>query len=112
MKKTALDLVQRLPDGVTLLPVQTLGELFNLLVRKAGREPAKARKAILSWQDAFPPIETSAAVMFGAADLGIAHRRSIGEAVSPSGAAEAGCRLLLPGDLAEGFNVKGGNVPN
>src|SRR5437762_14107095 len=66
MKKTALDLVEKLPEGTALLPVQTLGELFNLLVRKAGRDPAKARKAILSWQDAFPPIETSAAVMLGA----------------------------------------------
>ena len=60
MKKAALELVQRLPEGTTLLPVQVLGELFNLLVRKARRSPAKARKAILSWRDAFPLIETSA----------------------------------------------------
>ena len=40
MKKTALDLVEKLPEGTALLPVQTLGELFNLLVRKAGRDPA------------------------------------------------------------------------
>jgi predicted nucleic acid-binding protein len=33
MRKAALELVQRLPEGTTLLPVQTLGELFNLLVR-------------------------------------------------------------------------------
>ena len=58
MRKAALELVQRLPEGTTLLPVQTLGELFNLLVRKARRPPAKARNAILSWQDAFPLIET------------------------------------------------------
>jgi predicted nucleic acid-binding protein len=58
MRKAALDLVQRLPEGTTLLPVQTLGELFNLLVRKAKRPPSKARKAILSWRDAFPLIET------------------------------------------------------
>lgn len=51
MKKTALALVQKLPDGLTLLPVQTLGELFNLLVRKAGRSPVRARKAILSWRE-------------------------------------------------------------
>jgi predicted nucleic acid-binding protein len=35
MKTAALELVHRLPEGTTLLPVQTLGELFNLLVRKA-----------------------------------------------------------------------------
>ena len=49
MRKAALELVQRLQEGRTLLPVQTLGELFNLLVHKAGRPPAKARKDILSW---------------------------------------------------------------
>jgi hypothetical protein len=41
-------LVQKLPDGATLLPVQTMGELFNLLVRKARGSPAKVRMAILS----------------------------------------------------------------
>ena len=54
MKKLAFQLVQGLPQEETFLPVQVLGELLNLLVRKAGRTPAKARSAILSWQDAFP----------------------------------------------------------
>ena len=112
MKKTALDLVQRLPDGVTLLPVQTLGELFNLLVRKAGRSPAKARKAILSWQDAFPLIETSAGVMLAAADLATDHQLSIWDSVILSAAAEAGCRLLLSEDLQDGFTWKGVTVTN
>ncbi len=74
MKQKALDLVERLPDGAALLPVQTLGELFNLLVRKAGRTQTKARKALLSWQDAFPVIETSAEVMLAAADLATDHQ--------------------------------------
>lgn len=78
MKRTALELVEKIPEGAALLPVQTLGELFNLLVRKAGRTPAKARKAILSWKDAFPLIETSAEVMLGAADLATDHDLSIG----------------------------------
>jgi hypothetical protein len=69
MKGTALGLLERLPQQSALLPVQTLGELFHLLVRKARRAPATARKAILSWKDAFPLIDTSAEVMFAAADL-------------------------------------------
>jgi predicted nucleic acid-binding protein len=112
MKQTALKVVEKLPEGAAFLPVQTLGELFNLLVRKAGREPAKARKAILSWQDAFPPIETSTAVMLGAADLATDHRLSIWDAVILSAAAEAGCRLLLSEDLQEGFTWKGVTVTN
>ena len=112
MKKAALELVQRLPEGTTLLPVQTLGELFNLLVRKAKRPPAKARKAILSWRDAFPLIETSAEVMLAAADLATDHQLSIWDSVILSAAAESGCRLLLSEDLQEGFTWKGVTVTN
>ncbi len=107
MKRTALELVEKLPEGATLLPVQTLGELFNLLVRKAGRTPAKARAAMLSWKDAFPLIETSAEVMLAAADLATDHQLSIWDSVILSASAEAGCRLLLSEDLQEGFTWKG-----
>jgi predicted nucleic acid-binding protein len=112
MKRAALELVQRLPEGAALLPVQTLGELFNLLVRKAGRARAKARTAILSWRDAFPVIETSAEVMLAAADLATDHQLRIWDAVVLSAAAEAGCRLLLSEDLQEGFTWKGVTVTN
>jgi predicted nucleic acid-binding protein len=112
MKRTALGLVEKLPEGAVLLPVQTLGELFNLLVRKARRAPAKARKAILSWKDAFPLIETSAEVVLAAADLATDHQLSIWDSVILSAAAEAGCRLLLSEDLQEGFTWNGVTVTN
>ena len=112
MKRQALALVEKLPEGTALLPVQTLGELFNLLVRKAGRSPAQARKAILSWRDAFPLVETSAEVMLAAADLATDHRLGIWDAVIVSAAAEAGCRLLLSEDLQDGFTWKGVTVTN
>jgi predicted nucleic acid-binding protein len=112
MKKLALQLVQRLPQEETFLPVQVLGELFNLLVRKAGRTPAKARSAILSWQDAFPLIETSPAVMLSAADLAANHRFPIWDAVILSAAAAAGSRLVLSEDLQEGFTWNGVTITN
>jgi predicted nucleic acid-binding protein len=111
-KRAALQLVQNLPQSAVLLPVQTLGELFHLLVRKAGRPPAKARAAILTWRDAFSLIETSPAVLFGAADLATDHRLSIWDAVILAATAEAGCRLLLSEDLQEGFTWKGVTVTN
>jgi predicted nucleic acid-binding protein len=111
-KRTALELIEKLPEGATLLPVQTLGELFNLLVRKAGRTPAKARAAMLSWKDAFPLIETSAEVMLAAADLATDHQLSIWDSVILSASAEAGCRLLLSEDLQQGFTWKGVTVTN
>jgi predicted nucleic acid-binding protein len=112
MKRTALELVEKPPEGAVLLPVQTLGELFNLLVRKARRAPAKARKAILSWKDAFPLIETSVGVMLAAADLATDHQLSVWDSVILSAAAEAGCRLLLSEDLQEGFTWNGVTVTN
>jgi predicted nucleic acid-binding protein len=112
MKRVALELVQKLPEGAALLPVQALGELFNLLVRKAGRTRAKARTAILSWRDAFRVIETSDEIMLAAADLASDHQLGIWDAVIMSAAAEAGCRLLLSEDLQQGFTWKGVTVTN
>jgi predicted nucleic acid-binding protein len=112
MKKAALQLLEKLPEGATLLPVQTLGELFNLLVRKAGRTAAQARAAMLGWRDAFPLIETSPAVILAAADLATDHQLGIWDAVVLSAAAEAGCRFLLSEDLNPGFTWKGVTVAN
>jgi predicted nucleic acid-binding protein len=112
MKRAALELVQKLPEDAGLLPVQALGELYHVLVRKAGRTRAKARAAILSWRDAFPVIETSDEVMLAAADLATSHQFVIWDAVILSAAAEAGCRLLLSEDLQQGFTWKGTTVTN
>ena len=112
IKEAALDLVQKLPQDAIVLPVQTLGELFNVLVRKAGRSPADARIAILSWRDAFPLIETSAGAMLAATDLATDHQLGIWDAVILAAAAEGGCRLLLSEDLQEGFTWSGVTVTN
>jgi predicted nucleic acid-binding protein len=112
MKRAALELIERLPQDDVLLPVQALGELFNVLVRKAGRAPAKVRRAILAWTDAFPLIETSAEVMLAAADLAIDHQLGIWDSVILSAAAAAGCRLLLSEDMQEGFAWRGISVTN
>lgn len=108
----ALDLVQRLPQEATIIPVQVLGELFNVLVRKGGKSRAKAREALLSWRDTFPVIETSPAIMLAAADLATDHRFGIWDAVVLSAASEANCRLLLSEDLQEGFTWGGVTVVN
>ena len=112
MKKVTLELVQKLPEDQTFLPMQTPGELFNLLMRKARRTPARARSAILTWKDAFPLIKTPAAVMLAVADLATDHQLGIWDAVILSAAAEAGGRLLLSEDLQEGFTWKGVTVTN
>jgi predicted nucleic acid-binding protein len=112
MRDKALQLLQRLPPSAIVLPVQTLGELFNVLVRKAKRRPARARAAVLSWRDAYPLIETSATVIINAMDLSADHGLTIWDSVIVSAAAEAECRLLLSEDLQEGFTWHGVTVTN
>ena len=112
LRDRALELIQRLPPASIVLPVQTLGELFNVLVRKAKRRPARARVAVLSWRDAYAVMETSAAVMISATDLASDHGLTIWDSVVLATAAEADCRLLLSEDLQEGFTWRGVTVVN
>jgi len=111
-KKVALEIIEKLPPDSTFLPVQVLGELFHVLVRKAARPPERARAALLSWQDTFPLIETSPSILLAATDLAIQHRLGIWDAVIFAAAAEAGCRLLLSEDLQDGFTWNGVTVTN
>lgn len=112
MKAAALDLMQRLPGDSIVLPVQTLGELFNVLVRKAGRSAMHARTAILSWRDAFPVVDTSDTVIAAALDLAANHQFHIWDAVILAAASQAGCRLLLSQNLQEGFTWSGVTITN
>jgi len=110
MRDKALKLIRRLPPGAIVLPAQTLGELFNVLVRKAKRRPVRAREAVLSWRDAYEVAETSAAVIVNAMDLASDRGLTIWDSVVLAASAEAECRLLLSEDLQEGFTWRGVTV--
>ncbi|CDX31881.1 PilT protein domain protein [Mesorhizobium sp. ORS 3359] len=111
-RDTVLELLRNVPQETAIVPVQVLGELYNLLVRKAGRSPQTARDALLSWRDAFPVTATTPEVMTMAADLAADHRFGIWDAVILSAASQAGCRLLLSEDLQDGFTWGGLTVVN
>jgi predicted nucleic acid-binding protein len=108
----ALALVGRLPQSDTLVPVQVLGELFHLLVRKAGRSRTEARDALQGWRDAFGIVGTTPEAMQAAVDLATDHALGLWDAVILSVAAQAGCRLLLSEDLQDGFTWGGVTVAN
>ncbi len=111
-KQAALDLLQKLPQEMVALPVQTMGELFNFLVKRAGRSQADARAAILTWRDSFAIVETTSKVMIAATDLAAEHQLGIWDSVILAAAAEAGCRLLLSEDLHNGLTWAGVTVAN
>jgi predicted nucleic acid-binding protein len=108
----SLALIRRLPQEAVVVPVQVLGELFNVLVRKGGKSRSDARDALLSWRDTFPVVETSPEVMLAAADLATDHQLGIWDAVILSAASQAGCRLLVSEDLQEGFTWAGVTIVN
>jgi predicted nucleic acid-binding protein len=111
-KKATLAFIEKLPADETFIPLQALGELFTVLVRKAGRTPTRARNAVLTWQDAYSSIETSAGVLASAMDLAAGHQLGIWDAIVLSAAAYAGCRYLLSEDLQDGFTWNGVTVVN
>jgi len=111
-KKIAAELIRKLPEASTFLPVQVLGELYRVLVGKARWSPEQARIAVVSWQEAFPLIETSHSVLLAAIDLVTDHALSIWDAVILAAADAAGCRLLLSEDLQQGFTWSGVTVAN
>lgn len=105
-------MVASLPAGSTYIPVQVLGELFRVLVRKAKYKSASARAVVFNFIDIFPLIETSPSVLTAAADLSVDHRLDIWDAIIVAAAANAGCRLLLSEDMQQGFTWSGVTVVN
>jgi predicted nucleic acid-binding protein len=63
LKIAALEIIKKVSVDSTFLPVHVLGELYRVLVGKAGRSPNRACAAVLSWCDLFGQIETSGSVL-------------------------------------------------
>ncbi|MGH7736357.1 MAG: PIN domain-containing protein [Candidatus Tyrphobacter sp.] len=111
-KKAALDVVSALPQEAVYVPIQVLEELFFLMTRRVGYPASTARAIVLEWCDAFSPIETSLAVLLGAADLVNDHHLNFWDAIIVRAAVEANCRLLLSEDMQDGFTWEGVTVVN
>jgi predicted nucleic acid-binding protein len=111
-QRAAIDLIARLTPESTFLPVQALGELFAVLVKRGRRSRADARQAILQWGDTFPLIESSSDVLLRAMDLAADHQLFMWDAMIIASAAAANCRLLLSEDLQDGFTWGGVTVTN
>ena len=107
---SAISLIQQLPVGQVALPVQVLGELFNVLVRKGGHSRQHSRDRLTYWHTAYPVLDTTLVSLNGAMELVRHHQFSIWDAVVVSTASSAGCRLLLSEDMQDGFTWGGVTV--
>lgn len=108
----ARKLLVGLPRADTVLPVQVLGELYNVLVRKVGWDSDQAQATVVNWADAYPTYPTSAEVLLAAIDLAAAHHLRIWDAVIIAVATEMGCRFLISEDMQDGFAWNGVAVVN
>jgi predicted nucleic acid-binding protein len=95
-----------------VIPAQALGELFVVLTRKAGRDAATARAAILSWTDSCIIQPSTEAVMIEAAEIVTSHRLAFWDSVMLAAAAQSGCRHLLSEDMQAGFTWRGVTIRN
>ncbi|MCX5512148.1 VapC toxin family PIN domain ribonuclease [Kaistia algarum] len=108
----AISLLQKLRTEDVIVPAQMLGELFNVLLRKAVRTRVEARDAVLAWQESYKIIETSSDGLVAATDLAADHQFAIWDAVILSAASRTGCCLLLTEDMQDGFTWGGVTVVN
>lgn len=108
----AVGLIERLPVEYVLLPAQTLGELFRVLVGKANQPATRARAAAMAWADSFEVAGATWTALQSAMDLAVDHRMQIWDALIMAIAAENRCRLLLTEDLQSGFVWGGVTVVN
>jgi predicted nucleic acid-binding protein len=106
------DVLSAMDPNNVVVPVQVLGELYRVLLRKAKRPRAEARAAVLMWHDLYETVDTDFSVMGAALDLAVDHQLSVWDAVILAAAAGAGCRLLLSEDMQEGFTWRGLTVVN
>ena len=83
-----------------------------VLTRKARREAADARRAVLAWSDSYSVIGTTPAVMVEAMEIATTHRLALWDSVILAAAAQADCRMLLSEDMQDGFTWRGVSIRN
>jgi predicted nucleic acid-binding protein len=103
--------IRCLPGDAVIIPVQALGELFNVLVRR-GWPVTRAQAVISAWHAGYTIAPTTESVMAAAIDLAVAHRLHIWDSVMLSVAAETNCGILLSEDMQNGFTWRGVTVVN
>jgi len=96
----------------SVIAVQALAELHNVLVTRSRVPPPKASAIIRLWIDRAEIVETSAAVLGAALELTAAHHVPIFDAIILAAAVEGRCDFLLSEDFQEGFAWRGVVVAN
>ena len=108
----AHDCLAQLDFAEVAIPIQVLGELYRVLVRKGGYSDGVAREIVSQWRDLGHPLETGQGAFQAALDLAAEHHLQIWDAIILSVCAEAGCACLLSEDMQDGFVWRGVEIIN
>lgn len=108
----AWEILERLSDLELAIPVQVLGELYNVLSRKARLDPDDARAHLMVWRDSAALIDTTAETALSAMELAARHKLQFWDSIIIAASSHAGCRLLLSEDMQNGFTWSGLTVVN
>ena len=112
LRQATWNVIARVRSETLVVPAQVLGELFNVLERKAKYPRQAARKAMLDWVDLFVVIDTASEILLNAVDLAVEHKFQIWDAVILSAASNADCQILLSEDMQDGFTWGGVTIVN
>lgn len=108
----ARSLIRSLDPESVVVPVQAIGEAYNVLVKKKRWPSSQARATVVSWLASYNSVGTDATVMGSAVEIADRHRLSIWDAVMLAIASQAGCTLLLTEDMQDGFQWRGVTIVN
>jgi predicted nucleic acid-binding protein len=95
-----------------LAPTQVLGEFYAVLVRKAGLSRGVAADTTRAIAGSMRVHAAGPTVFTDALDLASAHQLQFWDALILATAADAGARVLLTEDMADGFVWRGCTVAN
>ena len=110
--EAAQALIDQVEDQRIILPLQSVGEALNWLVRKGGVPKAIAAERMQDWTNQYATQPTTLNVFNLCTNLVARHDFPVWDAVILASAAEAGADILLSEDMQHGFIWRGVTIIN
>lgn len=108
----ARELIARLAPSQTVIALQGLAELYNVLTRKAGCSGTEAQRRVSAWAGLWETVPTDAALLSSAMEIAVAAGWRIWDAIHLAAAARSHCAVFLSEDLQHGYVWRGVTVVN
>ena len=108
----AVECLARLQPGRVQLPLQVLGEVHRVLLRKYRYKADAAADVVRGWAAIYPTLDTTRPAFEAALTLSADHGVSTWDAIILAVAAEHRCAVLISEDMQHGFVWRGVCVVN